>query len=377
MTISINPFVISGRIPRQYFCDREKEATRLIQCIQNQENVVLMSPRRMGKTKLIDYCFEDDAIRDDYYTITVDILQTASLGEFIQALGVAVYKQLARRSERLHKLFTATLRSLSASFGYDPVQNTPTFDIKLGDISRPDYTLDEIFDYIEKADKRCIIAIDEFQQITQYPEKNVEAILRTHVQRSANANFIFSGSMRHILEEMFMSYARPFYLSATFIRLDAIPLDLYTNFVKKHFSEAGKAIDADAVATIYQEYDGVTYYLQRIMHDCFSATLPETTCTKEVTELFSNRFIEENDTRLREQLSKISERQKALLYAICDEGTADHITSSSFVKKHNLRSQSSVQSAIKQLLSMDLITEQEQQYRLSDPLLRNWLKQLL
>ena len=102
------------------------------------------------------------------------------------------------------------MKSLQASFGYDPIQGTPTFDVKLGDLIRPEYTLKEIFDYIDQADQRCLIVIDEFQQITNYPEKNVEATLRTYMQHTSNANFVFAGSQRRIMSEMFGSEKRPF-----------------------------------------------------------------------------------------------------------------------------------------------------------------------
>ena len=374
MTMTINPFIVAGKIPAKYFCDRKEEAAQLTDCIQNQENVVLISPRRMGKSKLIDYCFDKSAIRNSYYTLEADILQTTSLQEFIQVLGCVVYKQLARRSERLFKLFAATLRSLSASFGFDPIQNTPTFDIKLGDITAPEYTLDEIFAYIEKADKRCIIAIDEFQQITNYAEKNVEAILRTRIQRCSNANFIFAGSRRRILNEMFLSNKRPFYQSATLIQLDPIPKETYLKFVKKHFDDGQKNIEKEAVTNVYNTFEGVTYYMQRMMHDCFMEVPSHEVCTEAMAQKIIQRFVQENDTRLREMMAFISEQQKALLYAVCKEGTARHITSAAFVRNHNLKSQSSVQFAIKRLLELDLITEQERQYHISDPLLRLWIQ---
>ena len=337
MTVTINPFIVAGKIPAKYFCDRKEESKRLIDCIENQENVVLISPRRMGKSKLIDYCFDKSDIRNNYYTLQADILQTTSLQEFIQVLGSVVYKQLARRSE-------------------------------------PEYSLEEIFNYIEKADKRCIIAIDEFQQITNYPEKNVEAILRTRIQRCSNANFIFAGSRRRILNEMFLSNKRPFYQSASLIQLNAIPKETYLKFVKKHFTDGQKDIDKEAVLNVYNTFEGVTYYMQRIMHDCFMEVPSHEVCTETLTKKIIQRFVQENDTRLREMMSFISEQQKALLYAICKEGTARQITSASFVRNHNLRSQSSVQSAVKRLLEYDLITGQEHQYRISDPLLSLWIQ---
>ena len=166
MTININPFIVTGSIPAAYFCDRVEESKVLSQAMLNQMNVVITSPRRMGKTALVDFVFHQQEIYNDYFTIQVDILHTTSFKEFIYALGTAVYDKIATKSDKMRRLFITTLRSLSASFGYDPIQNTPTFDVKLGDINMPDYTIREIFDFIEQADKRCFVVIDEFQQIT-------------------------------------------------------------------------------------------------------------------------------------------------------------------------------------------------------------------
>ena len=215
MTVNINPFIVTGKIPAPYFCDRVEEAKVLSRALLNQMNVVITSPRRMGKTSLVDFVFDKEDVQRDYFTISVDILHTTCFKEFIYALGTAVYEKVASKSDKMRRLFIMTLRSLSASFGYDPIQNTPTFDVKLGDINMPEYTIKEIFDFIEQADKRCLIVIDEFQQITKYPEKNIEAILRSYIQKLSNANFVFAGSQRTILEEMFLSSRRPFFQSDT------------------------------------------------------------------------------------------------------------------------------------------------------------------
>ena len=373
--MEINPFIIAGKIPAPYFCDRQDELKRLTRCIQNQENVVLVSPRRVGKTGLINHCFDQPDISEKYITINIDILHTSSLREFILELGAGVYRKVASRSDRLLKLFAATMRSLSASFGYDSVQGTPTFDIKIGDISVPEYTLEEIFNYLEQADRRCIIAIDEFQQIIYYPEKNVEALLRSHIQRLTNANFIFAGSERRVMSEMFYASNRPFFQSATSIQLDPISLPVYTDFVRHHFHKATKKIDAETIEMVYKSFRGVTLYVQRIMHDAYAAIGQGETCTLDLAQQLIEQFVSENATRLREQMAYISEQQKELLYAIHHEGKAERITSSAFIKKHRLRSASAVQSAEKRLLEYDLISKRERTYFISDPLLELWMKQ--
>jgi len=303
MATIINPFIVSGKIPPAYFCDRAEESAQLEKALVNQLNVVLTSPRRMGKTSLIDYVFDRESISQEYITITVDILHTSSFREFIYALGTAVFDRVATRSEKMRKLFVSFLKSLSASFGYDPVQNLPTFDIKLGDIQQPEYTLREIFGYLEQVDKRCLVVIDEFQQIVYYPEKNVEALLRTYIQKLSNANFVFSGSQRRLMEEMFFSAKRPFYQSAKSLQLDAIPINIYQEFASAHFRQANKAISPEAFQHVYNTFWGVTFYVQRIMKEAFTETPAGGTCSIETVQRSIDEYVKESDTHLREQLA--------------------------------------------------------------------------
>ena len=373
MSVVINPFIVSGKIPEAYFCDRVEESVQLEKSLTNQLNVVLTSSRRMGKTSLVDFVFNKPAISDEYITIFVDILQTTTFREFIFTLGTAVFDAVASRSEKWRKQFVTFMKSLSGSFGYDPIQNTPTFDVRLGDIQLPEYTLSEIFQYLESVDKRCLVVIDEFQQITRYPEKNVEEILRTHIQKLSNANFVFSGSQRRLMEEMFFSAKRPFYQSAKPLRLEAINQDVYFDFALTHFQQAGKNISKEAFTYVYETFWGVTLYVQRLMKDAYIETLPDTTCDVDMVKRLTEDYIRENDSHLREQLSFITEAQKELLYAIHAEGQVQSITSSAFNRKHRLRSPSSTQSAALKLLEYDLITRKEKTYSLSDPLMDLWL----
>lgn len=376
MSNNINPFVVSGKIPEAYFCDRIEESVQLEKSLTNQLNVVLTSSRRMGKTSLVDFVFDKKTIKDEYITITVDILQTTTFREFIFTLGTAVFDAVASRSEKWRKLFVTFMKSLSGSFGYDPIQNTPTFNIRLGDIQQPEYTLREIFQYLESVDKRCLVVIDEFQQITRYPEKNVEEILRTHIQKLSNANFVFSGSRRRLMEEMFFSAKRPFYQSAKPLRLEPIERDVYFNFASAHFRDAGKTISKEAFTYVYETFWGVTLYVQRLMKDAYIETLPGSSCNIDMAKQLIENFIKENDSHLREQLSFITEAQKELLYAIHAEGEVQSITSSAFNKKHRLRSPSSTQSAAIKLLEYDLITRKEKNYSLSDPLMSLWMDRI-
>jgi len=376
MAKEINPFVVTGKIEPEYFCDRVKESARLVKSLTNGNNVVVISPRRMGKTGLIQFCYDKPEINNNYYTFFIDILHTSSLKEFTYVLGKEVYETLVPRSAKMVSLFVQTLKSLSGKFGFDPLTNLPTFKVELGDIERPEYTLEEIFEYLATADKPCIVAIDEFQQIAKYPEKNIEALLRKHIQKIKNSNFIFAGSERHMMQAMFLSAARPFYYSADILELNAIESELYIPFIVNHFKSRERNVSENSVELVYNLFKGHTYYIQKIFNGAFSETWQGEECTIEIINATIDNMIESNATIFREILSNIPEKQKELLYSIAREGEAKQITSSKFIKRHNLSSASSIQSAIKKLLDKDIVTEINKRFSITDKFFAMWINNI-
>ena len=203
MTLLNNPFVTSGYIAPEYFCDRERETEELLRWLVNENNVAIISTRRMGKTGLIQHCFHLKEIKENYYTFLIDIYATKTLREFVFQLGKVILATLKPKGQKAWELFVNSLVSLKAGFSLD-MSGMPQWNLELGDIKSPETTLDEIFHYLAVSDKPCIIAIDEFQQVAQYPEKNTEALLRTYVQHCDKAHFIFAGSQRYLMGEMFI-----------------------------------------------------------------------------------------------------------------------------------------------------------------------------
>ena len=373
MAKEINPFIVTGRIEPEYFCDRVEESARLVRSLTNGNNMVIISPRRMGKTGLIRFCYDKPEIRDEYYTFFIDILHTSSLREFTYLLGREIYEMLLPRSRKMATLFLRTIKSISGKFGFDPLTGLPTFNVELGDIERPEYTLEEIFSYLTLADKPCIVAIDEFQQVAKYHEKNIEALLRTHIQKIRNSNFIFAGSERHMMQEMFLSASRPFYHSADMLELRAIAREIYVPFIVEHFESRNRRIAAADVEKVYDLFKGHTFYIQKTFNEAFADTLVGGECTIEVIRTAIEGMIAANDTIFREILSNIPEKQKELLYAIAKDGEAERVTSAEFIKRHSLSSASSVQSATKKLLEKDIITEIGKVYSLTDKLFAMWI----
>ena len=373
-----NPFFITGIIPEPYFCDREKETQQLVRIIENKAHILLTSARRMGKTQLIYHVYEQPAIKSAFYTFYVDIFPTTSLHEMVLFLSKEIYSNLVPKGKKALKFFLSTIKSLTGSLGYDPATGTPSFDVKLGDINNPELTLQEIFNYLEKADKPCIFAIDEFQQITNYPEKNVEALLRTYIQRMSNCLFIFAGSNRHILENMFNSTARPFYNSTEQFHLERIPKEIYTSFAIQQIINAGRAITADAASLAYDLFEGHTYYVHHILHNAFANSNPQKTMDEEDIRNAMEELLDARERSFSNIMNKLNYKQKETLVAIAKEGKANGVTSVAFVKKHALKSASSVQYAISTLLEDQLLTYEDNGrskiYSVADRFLGYWIR---
>ncbi|MBP3787787.1 MAG: ATP-binding protein [Prevotella sp.] len=372
-----NPFYITGIIPEPYFCDREKETQWIMRTLGNKAHILLTSPRRMGKTQLIRHVFEQPSIKENYFTFYSDIYATTSLHELVLFLSKEIYSVLVPKGKSVLDKFLAGLHSLAGSFGYDPVSNTPTFNIKLGDIHAPELTLEEIFSYLEQADKPCIFAIDEFQQIANYPEKNVEALLRTHIQKLNNCLFIYAGSNRHVLENMFNSAAQPFYNSAEQIYLDSISKDVYTSFTEEQFTNANRNISPEAAALAYDLFEGHTYYVHNVLHNAFAYIDSDKAIDESDIYKILGDILEEKGRSFASVMNQLNYQQKETLIAIAKDGKASGVTSVAFVKQHALKSPSSVQYAIGALLEKQLLTytnaERTKVYSVADKFLEMWI----
>ena len=374
MTRINNPFITSGYISADYFCDREPESKQLIREIVNGNNLAIISTRRMGKTGLIQHCFHSKELSKEYYTFFVDIYATKSLRDFIFSLSKVILESLKPFGKKAVEIFINSVLSLQAGISYD-FTGTPSFNIQLGDIQNSMATLEEIFKYLAKADKPCIVAVDEFQQITNYSEKNVEALLRTHIQHCNNAQFIFAGSQRHTMGNMFLSASRPFYQSVSMMHLESIAIEKYIDFARNHFKKADRRITPETIRIVYDRFDGVTWYVQKTLNVLFAFTPVGATCDESMVEPAIASVVDSYRFNYQETLFRLPERQKELLVAIAKEGNAKSITSGEFVKRYSLTSPSSVQAAVKGLLEKDFITLFNGSYSIYDKLFEIWLRE--
>lgn len=368
----MNPFVTNGYAGAEFFCDRVKETEDIVRFLANGNNIALISPRRYGKTDLIRHCFEQKEIKEHYYTFIIDIYSTKSLSEMVNKMGKTILEVLKPKGKRHWELFLNVVHSLKAGITYDAL-GQPMWNVSVGDIVNPNNTLDEIFHYLQQADKHCLVAIDEFQQILKYSDSNVEAALRTYVQYCSNANFVFMGSQRHLMGAMFVSPNRPFYQSVTVMGLNLIPMENYWDFCKTHFEKAGKRIDRGVVEQLYERFEGVTFYLQKVMNVLFMRTADGGHCGIGDVQSAIDYIIDFTQLTYEDLMYQLPEKQSLVLKAIAKDGKAKQITSGKFAKRYGLASPSAVKSAVNALLDKDLVTQNKDVYQVYDKFLELWL----
>ena len=371
----INPFFIGRYAGAKYFCDREKDTETLVKHIINGRNVALISPRRLGKSGLIHHMFSQRLIEENYITIYVDIYSTSNLCEFATTLSEGIVKAI-RSQQKWHEKFFEFITSLRVGFRMDALSGDPSFDIGVGEIEFPEKTIKELFEYLETLDKPCVLAIDEFQQIREYPENTAEAFIRTLVQQCSRTSFIFCGSKRHMMTDIFYSPAKPFFQSVISQSLHPIPMNTYIEFAGRMFAERGRFIDRFVIEIVYKMFDGCTWYIQMMMNELFALTDKGMVCTPEYIDIAWDNIILAQEDRFQGILHNLAPKQKHVLTAIAKDRNAVGITSSDFIRRHNLVSASSVQAAMKPLLKNEIVINEDGKYRIYDYFFADYLARM-
>ena len=373
MKLLSNPFVIGKYVDKDYFCDREKESEMLVHHIVNGRHVAIMSERRLGKTGLIEHVFAN-SLPDGYEPFLIDIFTCKNLREMVYLLASEVFKKIARKQSMLERLMRM-VRSLKTTISYEVVTGFPEISFGLGEIQQPEVTLDEILGYLESSDAVCIVAIDEFQKIASFEEENVEALLRTKIQHLKKTQFIFAGSERHLLEGIFSNPARPFYNSVVFMQLLPIEVGVYVKFCQQLFLKYEKSVSPALVERLYECFQGITWYLQLSMNEAFTMAERGGCVDEEAYDQILNHLVDSKRFTFEDRYASLTEKQKTVLMAIASEFPNQvTLTSQNFITRYNLKTSSSVQTAVKGLVEKGILSDNHGVRRPTDLLFMLWLK---
>lgn len=366
-----NPFLIAGYHSPEFFCDRKAESSTILEALYNGRNITLIAPRRMGKTGLIHHVFYQlKEQKSDVVTLYMDIYSTQSLGDFVRLFANTVLGQLDSVPQKALNRIGQFIRSCRPVFTFDEITGTPKVTVDVSP-TEEESTLKEIFDYLGSSEKRCYIAIDEFQQIAEYPEKGVEALLRSYIQFLPNVNFIFAGSKQHVMQEMFTSSKRPFYQSTQLLTIGTVNRDEYADFAMAHFAKNNLQLPREVFDAIYNKFDGHTWYIQNLLNRLYGYNRDVEMAS--ITYAME-QIVAEQSYSYADLLKAYPAGHVRLLKAIAQEGCVKEVLAGNFISKHKLRAASSVSSALKKLVANELVYQTTDGYIIYDRFMGEWLR---
>lgn len=366
-----NPFSLKVITDRKNFCNRSEEISDLNAYAENKTNLVLFSPRKYGKTSLVKIV-QSQLSQKGWISIYADMFGLASVDNLAERIAKGVYQGLYSRKTAVQKIASA-IKSFRPVMR--PMENGVSISVESAgtNIFGADLlskTLEDLGDFIRESGKKIQIVFDEFQDITELGDPNIEGILRSHIQQQ-EVSYFFVGSRRRILLEMFTDKRRPLFQSAINYPLQPLPDTELAEFIIRKFNSGGKKCSRKFASKIVQAVSGHPYYSQKLSLFIFNIA-EEKVEEKNVEEGLQLLF--ENESYVFDAiLQGLSPRQISLVKAIAREPSAS-IMSSNYIAKHGLKSVGGVQAALKKLFALDYIEKtKEGTYRIVDPVFEQWL----
>ena len=369
-----NPFALVPYVSKDFFCDREKETETVLEYLLNGSNVTLISPRRYGKTGLIYRVFDEIKQRKiDVNTCYVDIYATEKLEDFIKTFSEAVVASLDRKKGA--KAFLQFLGGLRPMLSYNPLTGNPELTMTFLSDYEKRHTLASIFEFLEKLDKKTIVAIDEFQQVRKYGN-NMEALLRSYIQPLRNVQFVFCGSKKHLMAEMFTDARSPFYESTRCLYLEKIDREIYADFIVRMFAKGKKNITEEAVDFILDWTKAHTFYTQSLCNHVFLKS-GKNIGLQDVL-LSARQILIENEQTFLQWRDLLTPLQWNYLKAVAKEQSVDKPFATGFIQKYNIGTSANSSRMLESLLDKELIlatsTEDGVSYSVYNVFLSRWLE---
>ncbi|MCB0801176.1 MAG: hypothetical protein KDB91_11785, partial [Bacteroidales bacterium] len=303
--------------------------------------------------------------------IYTDLLPTMNCNEMLNAVSTALFRVRQKERNFMEKMF-GLMVSLRPKLSIDPLTGEPAVELTVETTTDISTGLDSIMLLISEIKRDIVFMFDEFQQVAKYPEENTEAILRTVIQAYPVIPFIFSGSSKHMLENMFMSAGSPFYQSSELMYLERIPENDYAEFIKSHFQKAGREIDDDSLLRIFRWTRLHTWYVQYVCSIIYEQGY-KNTGADEVNRAF-HRIMTDFEPQYINYRNLLSAHQFRLLIAIAAEDGVDQPTAGGFISRYGLTSPSSVSASLKSLADKEMVVLDHGKWQVYDVFFSRWLQ---
>lgn len=368
-------FVYGIAVTDYNFTGRIEETRRLKANFEGGVNSILISPRRWGKTSLVDHvCLQLSG--SDVITVRLDIFGCKSEYEFYNALAVAVLKQTASKVQLWMDEARDFLARLTPRIGI-PVDPVSEISLSLG-ITPETHSPEEILNLVETIAQRkkrhIVVCIDEFQQVGEFENtKEVQAKLRSVWQHHHYTSYCLYGSKRHIMSEIFLNRSMPFYQFGDLLWLQKIPTDDWKDYVISHFEAVGKHISEKMVALVCETVDNYPSYVQHLSSILLNHLPPGGTATEEMMPQAVDELISTNEALYMQQVEPLSSYQMNMLRTIVS-GIHSGFNEKRVRSLYDLGAPSNIVRLRKALIERDLIYSELRQLNVTDPVFALWFK---
>ena len=368
-------FVYGVAVSDYNFIGRERETKRLLDNFKGGINVILMSPRRLGKTSLVKHvCNKLD--NKDIITVYLDIFGCKSEYDFYNKLTAEVLKQTASKHELWFEEAKDFLYRLTPKISFSPEPNSD-FSVSLG-ITPKTHTPEEVLQMAEtiaiKRKKRIVICIDEFQQIGEMANsKQIQARLRTVWQHQKHVSYCLFGSKHHLMSSIFLHRSMPFFQFGDTISLNKIATEDWVEYIVSHFADGKRTISHALAEEICKFTENYSAYVQQLAWLVFTLKEEGETVTEDDVRQAENDLLATNDILFMQMIEPLSEFQLNFLRAIAS-GIKKDFGLSEVREEYNLGSYSNITRLKTALLERDLIEKQETEWVITDPIFAKWLK---
>jgi hypothetical protein len=324
----------------------------------------------MGKSALIQRLFEELEESESYETIYIDLLATQNIEEAIATISSAIYEKYGKTNSGISGSIQNLLSAIGATVNFSSLTGTPELTLGINQASQTEKSLKALGEFLNSRKRRVVMAINEFQQISDYEGVKAEALFRSWVQQIPEVRFIFSGSHRSLMETMFTEKKRTFYQSAQLESLQPIELESYGKFIHNHFNSEDKIITDEAIAKIYMWSRGQTYTIQSVCNHLYASYQD---VKAEDLELIFNQLLVQQQSIYANFQKMLTKTQWNVFKAIAKEEPLQNPISKEFLTKHALGAASSVSTALKALERMELVIKDQGKYLVHEVQLARWM----
>jgi len=371
-----NPFEYGGVVSGDAFCNRRKEIADLVRVMENREKLFVFSERRFGKTSLVRAAL-GKLPKKRYICAYVDLWPTDSEGTFVAAVAKAIAESMGTSVDKVLKTARRFFSSLAPAVTVDE-KGKPVLTFGASERPKLSPALEEVLESPAKiaaeGKQNVVVVFDEFQQILEYENDQVERKLRSVIQNHRDICYIFLGSRKHMIQKMFMDRSRPLYRAGGHYPLGPIAEEHWQLFILRRFTEAGKVISNERIHEVCALTQGHPFYTQHICHVLWEFCEPETEVTHDTIQKAIQVLLQRENYAYTALWESLTVPQKRFLRGLADESGGVKVFAGEFVRRHGLGSASSVQRIAAALLKKDIIDRDNGSFLITDRFFRLWIQ---